>query len=169
MKKNTVRQVAEHIYKLWGLRFDVLGSLYLSDDDTGYRVGPIVETRFYRTISGLPRTKIPVDLSEFRGPFSSVSSYLANGLRAELKLYDEGREDLIAEAEGNVDRIESGRRSMEMALGLCDIYPGDRPISNDLMEPISLLLDDFSLSNIMVRDQYMFRRRRHCNNVFLTR
>ncbi len=147
-----VRQVAGHMFKLWELRFDAMGSLYFSDDETGYRIGPIVENRFCRTISGVPRTKKPVDLSEFRGPFSSVSSYLASGILVDLKLYAEQREDLIAESDGIVERVDSGRRAMEMALELCDIYPGDRPISNDLKEPISLQLEDFTLSNIMVKD-----------------
>ncbi len=119
-----VRQVAEYLFKLWELRFDAIGSLYLSDDETGYRVGPIVETRFYRTLGGISRTKEAVDLSEFRGPFTSVATYLASGIHVDLKLYAEHWEDLVAESDGIAECVESGRRAMEMALELCDIYPG---------------------------------------------
>ncbi len=146
LKKNTVRQVAGCIFKLWQLRFNALGSLYFADDGNDYIVGPVVETHFLRTIDVVPRVKDPIDLNEFRGPFSSISAYLASGLRSELKLYAERREDLIAADDGEAERIESGRNAMEKALELCEIYPGDRPISDDLKEPISLRLDDFRLS-----------------------
>ncbi|KLO05167.1 hypothetical protein SCHPADRAFT_809016, partial [Schizopora paradoxa] len=68
-KKRTVRQVASHIHKLWELRFDSLGSLYLTGDESGYKIGPIIEKFFYQTLDGVPRTKVPIDLNEFRGPF----------------------------------------------------------------------------------------------------
>ncbi len=147
-----VRQVAEYLFKLWELRFDAMGSLYLSNDETGYRVGPIVKTRFYQTLGGVPRTEKPVDLREFRGPYESISSYLTSGLLVDLKLCTELWEDLVAESEGVAERVESSRRAMKLALGLCDISPGDKPISDDLKEPISLRLDDFRLTNIMVTD-----------------
>lgn len=153
LKKNTVRQVAGCIFKLWQLRLNALGSLYFADDGNDYIVGPIVETHFLRTIDGVPRDKDPIDWNEFRGPFSSISSYLASGLRSELKLYAERRGDLIAADDGVAEHIESGRRAMEKALELCEIYPGDRPISDDVKEPISLRLDDFRLSNIMINPE----------------
>lgn len=149
-----VRQVAKYMFELWKLRFDSLGSLYLADKETGYRVGPIIDARFYHKFDGIPRTKTPIDLSEYRGPFSTISSYLASGLHAELKLYAERREDLIIEADGNEAHVESGKRAMEMALPLCDIYPGDRPITERPKEPITLRLNDFMLCNIMVSDSY---------------
>ena len=152
LKKNTVRQVATHVYELWELRFDAIGSLYLADDGSGYKVGPIVDTRFCKTFDGIPRAKIPIELNEFRGPFSTISSYLASGLHADLKLYAERYEDLVKEADGNTDIVESGAKAMRLALGLCDIYPGEKPITNDVKEPFSLQLHDFWLSNMMVRD-----------------
>lgn len=114
-------------------------------------MGPIVETHFHQKIDGVTRTKVPVDLNEFRGPFSSVSSYLASGIRSELKLYAERREDLIKDTKDSEKWVESGRYAMEKALKLCEIYPGDKPISEEGKEPISLLLDDLRLPNIMVR------------------
>ncbi|KLO05168.1 hypothetical protein SCHPADRAFT_812639, partial [Schizopora paradoxa] len=43
-----------------------------------------------------------------------------------------------------------GAKAMRLALGLCSIYPGERPITNDVKEPFSLKLDDFTQSNIMI-------------------
>ncbi|KLO06344.1 hypothetical protein SCHPADRAFT_838187 [Schizopora paradoxa] len=149
-KKNLVRQVAENLMKLWSLRFDAIGSLYLDKDGNDFVVGPIVENHFLQKCDGVPRVREPFDFSEFRGPFSSISSYLQSGLRSELRLHSERRDDLIVEAEANPERVESGRRGMEKALELCEIYPGDKPITNDTKEPITLKLGDFRLANIMV-------------------
>ncbi|KLO10052.1 hypothetical protein SCHPADRAFT_907227 [Schizopora paradoxa] len=154
-KKNMVRQLAECLCKLWELRFDSMGSLYLSPDGAGYTVGPIIDTHFHQADNktGQLRVKEPIDLSEFRGPFSSVSSLLASGPKAELKLYAERREDLVVEAMGKAEHVESGHIAMEKALPLCDVYPGESPISNDVKEPISLCLDDYRLSNFMINPE----------------
>ncbi|KLO04574.1 hypothetical protein SCHPADRAFT_840467 [Schizopora paradoxa] len=149
-KKNLVRQVAENLMKLWSLRFDAIGSLYLNENRNDFVVGPIVENHFLTKCDGFPRIKEPIDLSEFRGPFTSISSYLQSGLRSELRLCAERRDDLIVEADGSPERVESGRKGMEKALELCEIYPGDKPLTNDTKEPITLKLGDFRLANIMV-------------------
>jgi len=153
LKKKLVRQVAKCILQLWELRFSTLGSVYLAKGGNGYEVGPIVEGRFCRAFDGVPRIKDPIDLTEFRGPFSSISSYLASFLRSELRLYSERRDDLVASVDGKERVIESGRKAMEKALRLCDIYPGDKPISNDYKEPITLKLDDFRMSNILINPE----------------
>lgn len=149
-KKNTIRQVAQNLYKLWPLRFDAIGSLYLDKDGNDFTVGPIVENHFVHKSDGAFRISKPIDLNEFRGPFTSITSYLQSGLRSELKLYAERREDLVIGAEDESACVEYGRTAMEKAEELCRLYPGDKPLTNDTKEPISLMLQDFRLANVMV-------------------
>ncbi|KLO06342.1 hypothetical protein SCHPADRAFT_895524 [Schizopora paradoxa] len=149
-KKNMIRHVAQNLYKLWLLRFDVIGSLYLDKDGSDFSVGPIVENHFVHKCDGAFRVSEPIDLSEFRGPFTSITSYLQSGLCSELKLYAERREDLVIGADDESACVEYGRTATEKAVELCRLYPGDKPLTNDNKEPISLVLQDFRLANIMI-------------------
>jgi hypothetical protein len=150
---------------IFALPFDCAGSLYLSvHSESGIIVGPIVSTPFYRALDGVVR--IPdadatsyAELFRFRGPFSNASDYLQSFLLAELHFLSHHRSIALSDfhvenEEAAVIHLEQGERVLQKALKLCFAYPGDIQIHGQEATPIkpfSLRLDDFRLSNIMVR------------------
>lgn len=166
VKERVVSQVADHLMEIFALRFDCAGSLYLSAlHESGFVVGPIVSTPFYRALDGVVRTRESdadaashAELSRFRGPFSKSSDYLQSFLYAELHFLSHHRSVALSEFDGRdtenaTNLLEQGERVLRKALELCLAYPGDLPVHGQdaaPIKPFSLLLDDFRLSNIMV-------------------
>ena len=164
VKESVVSQVAEHLMAMFAIRFDCAGSPYLSaHSEIGFTVGPIVSTPFYRALDGVVR--IPdadatsyAELFRFRGPFSDTSDYLQSFLLAELHFLSHHRSIALSEFDGEdeeaaVIHLEQGERVLQKALELC-VYLGNIQIHGQEATPIksfSLRLDDFRLSNIMVR------------------
>lgn len=185
VKERVVAQVAEHLKAIFALRFDRAGSLYLSESDcvrsetstrpetekeSGFVVGPIVSTPFYRALDGVVRARDADDasygaeLARFRGPFVNTSDYLRSSVSAELHFIAHHRATELSalrldwkdEEEDATARLERGERVLRKAFDLCAVYPGDTPIHGQdagapIEKPFSLRLDDFRLSNIMVR------------------
>ncbi|KAF9224654.1 hypothetical protein BS17DRAFT_703073 [Gyrodon lividus] len=165
VKERVVSQVADHLRAMSALRFDHAGALYLSSPSRNdVYVGPIVSTPFYRALDGVVRVpdaelQLRTELSKYRGPFSNASDYLQSFLHAELHVLSDYRPIVLSELEEEdeeaaASRLEVGERVLRKALELCTVYPGNHqpggPISTPT-EPFSLRLDDFRLSNIMVR------------------
>lgn len=167
VKESVVSQVADHLMAIFTFRFDCAGSLYLSEhSENGIIVGPIVSTPFYRALDGVVRipdadTTSYAELFRLRGPFSNVSDYLQSFLLAELHFLSHHRSIALSELDGEDEKaavihLEQGERVLQKALKLCSVYPGDIQILASVQEttpikPFSLRLDDFRLSNIMVR------------------
>jgi len=162
VKESVVSQVADYLMAIFALRFERAGSLYLSArSESGFVVGPIVSTPFYRALDGVVR--IPdadatsrAELFRFRGPFLNTSDYLQSFLLAELHFLLHHRSIALLEFDGEdeeaaVIHLEQGKRVLQKALTLCLVYPGDFPIHGQEARSFSLRLDDFRLSNIMVR------------------
>jgi hypothetical protein len=142
---------------MFSLRFEQAGSLYHSSTPDKFFVGPIISTPFYRALDGFVRidnASLLSALNRFRGPFSTVSDYLSSWVRAELYILSQNPSTLLSELDGNRERLQRGPRVLEKLKELCEIYPGDMSIYEDATTPVrrfSLKLDDFRLSNIMVR------------------
>ena len=154
-------EVAAYSQELFSLRFEQAGSLYQSSASSEFFVGPIISSPFYRALDGFVRfdnASPECDFSPFRGPFSTVTDYLSSWIRAEL--YNIAREPstLLSELDGDQQSLQRGQRVLEKAMELCSIYPGDIEIYKSIMTPsqrFSLKLDDFRLSNIMVRSRIL--------------
>jgi hypothetical protein len=166
VKESVVSQVADHLMAIFAFRFDRAGSLYLSEhSENGVIVGPIVSTPFYRALDGVVRipdadaTSYAELLSRFRGPFSNASDYLQSFLLAELHFLSHHRSIALSKLDGEdeeaaVIRLEQGERVLQKALKLCSVYGDIQILGQDPTTPIkpfSIRLDDFRLSNIMVR------------------
>ncbi|KAG8826065.1 hypothetical protein FRC17_008430, partial [Serendipita sp. 399] len=161
-KKRMTVDVAMALRELFSLRFSQSGSLYV-DKDHSITVGPIISAPFYQTLDGevrFPDIPLP-DLSQFRGPYSLTSQYLASSLHAEFFIVEQLHDSVLTEFEGSEEKLDTAYRVMKKALDLVHIYPGDQPLKTgeggELLwnpeqkgDPFSLLLDDFRLSNIMV-------------------
>ncbi|KAJ7151216.1 hypothetical protein C8R46DRAFT_1008055 [Mycena filopes] len=154
-KRVMVSEVAHHLTQLFRLRFNTAGSLYHGPDGKTVVVGPIVSTPFYAALDGVTRLPQAVDLAEYRGPFDTASSYMASFLKAELHVIQHHREHILEhEFNGEEETLERGIEVLNNAVQLCLVYPGDKCISEPLTspgQPFSLRMDDFRLSNIMVR------------------
>ncbi|KAF8962288.1 hypothetical protein BDZ97DRAFT_1599750, partial [Flammula alnicola] len=79
VKESVTSQVADHLMAIFALRFECVGSLYLSAcSESGITVGPIISTPFYRALDGVVRildadATSYTELFRFRGPFSNTS------------------------------------------------------------------------------------------------
>jgi hypothetical protein len=141
------------------LRFEQAGSLYQSSlGSDEFFVGPIISTPFYRALDGVVRipdnASLLPNLHHFRGPFGKISDYLSSWIRAELYVLSQSPSTLLSELDGNWGRLQQCQRVLEKVKELCAIYPGDIQIYEGTTTPaqrFSLKLDDFRLSNIMVR------------------
>jgi hypothetical protein len=151
----TRRDIARFLLMLFGLRFSEAGSLY-AVESFDVQVGPLISTPFYRAADGEVRFPDagPLDLSQFRGPFSNASEYLASAPKAELHVIKHRRSYVLQECGGDEARLTLAEGVLEKAIRLTSIYPGDislgaSPISNG-SPSFSLKLTDFRLGNIMV-------------------
>jgi hypothetical protein len=159
--KRLITEVATYSHEMFSLRFEQAGSLYQSSTSTEFFVGPIISSPFYRALDGFVRIEnaSPLyDLSPFRGPFSAVSDYLSSSLRAELHTLSREPSTVLSELDRDRKRLRRGQRVLEKATELCAIYPGDMQIYGGAKAPLqrfSLKLDDFRLSNIMVRSRVL--------------
>lgn len=156
-KETLVRDVAKHLLSLFTLRFAQAGSLYPTHE-TSVRVGPLVTAPFFRALDGkvrLPQSP-PLDLSQFRGPFTRPADSVSSSLKAELHVITHRREELLQEFKGNNALIELGEKILRKAIQLAEVYPGDLAIgcsSHSIAEPFSIKLDDFRLANIMIDER----------------
>ncbi|KAJ3490009.1 hypothetical protein NLG97_g5871 [Lecanicillium saksenae] len=127
-------------------------------DDIVFEVGSVVSGPFYRMAShaiDYPTTDLPAHLNSspsslsakglhpLRGPFNTSSDYLAHYLRATLfkitKFPNETIEDIYL-LDGTVDAtaepareenektMHNAMRTIEKAIQLCYVYPGDAPV-----------------------------------------
>jgi hypothetical protein len=166
VKERVVSQVADNVLTMFALRFDRASSLYLSStSESSVVVGPIVSVPFYRAADSRVRVPDTVsvtyasELFRFRGPFSNTSDYLQRFLHAELHFLSHHHsialfEFDVEDEQAAVSHLKQGERVFQKVLKLCTIYPGDIQIHEQTTaskEPFSLKLDDFRLSNIMVR------------------
>ena len=155
--KRLIAEVAMYSHEMFSHRFEQAGSLYPTSTSDKFFVGPIIATPFYRALDGFVRidnASLLSALSHFRGPFGTVSDYLSSWIRAELYILSQNPSTILSELDGNRERIQRGQRVLEKVMELCAIYPGDIPVYEGETTPVqrfSLKLDDFRLSNIMVR------------------
>lgn len=153
--KRLIAETAMYSHEMFSHRFGQAGSLYRSSTSDKFFVGPIISTPFYRALDGFVRidnASLLSSLSSFRGPFDTGSDYLSSWVRAELYLLSQDPSTLLSELDGNRERLERGQRVLEKVEELCAIYPGDTPVyEGGATTSFSLKLDDFRLSNIMVR------------------
>ena len=135
VKELVVSQVADHLMEIFTSRFDCAGALYLSaQDKSGFVVGPIVSTPFFRALDGAvraPESDANVELSCFRGPFAKTSDYLQSSPLAELHFIAHHRSIALSElSENRGDKtkdatalLELGERALRKALELCLVLP----------------------------------------------
>ena len=153
-KERLVRDVAEYLLSLFKLRFSQAGSLCFAPG-TAVEVGPLVTIPFFRAIDGEVRfpQSDPLDLSQFRGPFTRATDRISSSLRAERYVVEHRRAELLKEFEGDEARLDLGYRVLKKAIELAEVYPGEQLIgqsASDITHPFSIKLDDFRLANIMV-------------------
>ncbi|KAF9536552.1 Phosphotransferase enzyme, partial [Lunasporangiospora selenospora] len=74
-KKHIINQVIDIMLQLLDTSFDRIGSLYMDENDSTYRIGPIISDLFFDGKRGT------MDLE--RGPWGSTSEYLTAVIRAE--------------------------------------------------------------------------------------
>lgn len=152
-----MRDVAKALLLLFRLRFSQSGSLYPTNEGS-LRIGPVVTSPFYHAFDGKARfpNASPLDLSRFRGPFTQASQYVSSGPKVELYMIEQRREEILQELGGDEECLNLGKRVLEKAVRLAEVYPGDISIgfqrSCPTIEPFSLRLDDFRLPNLMVRE-----------------
>lgn len=153
--KRLVTEVAMYCHQMFSVCFDQAGSLYGSSTPDKFFVGPIISSPFYRALDGLIRinnVSLLSALSSFRGPFGTVSDYVSSWIKAELYILSQDPSIPLSELDGNRERLQQGQRVLEKVRELCAIYPGDLPVyEGATTRRFSLKLDDFRLSNIMVR------------------
>jgi len=154
-KEMFIRDVARSLLALFKIRFQQAGSLY-SATGTSIRVGPLITTPFYRALDGVVRfpDRDPLDLSQFRGPFSQASQFLSSAPKAELYAIKHRRDSVLRELDGDQARLDLGERVIENVVRLAEMYPGNllvgSSIPSDGSQSFSLKLNDFRLSNILV-------------------
>ena len=146
-------------------RFTTGGSLYISSQNpSDITVGPIIIPSFYRALDG--ELRVPSDewpsfqrkQAQFRGPFNSVTDYLLCAVKAELNFVKLYRPlSIPSHPYGPVTgeaAVAKGEAVLLKALDLYPVFPGDMPVYSPISspdKPFSIYLDDFRLSNIMVR------------------
>lgn len=115
-------------------------------------MGPLVGTPFFRALEGEVRfpEEPPLDLSQFRGPFTSATEYLSAGPKTELFVLKAQRDAVLRNL--NESCLSLGMRVLEKVLRLIEIYPGNMHIVSEAEQFFSLRLADFRLPNIMVYD-----------------
>ena len=155
--KQFIAEVVAYMHEMFLLCFEQAGSLYLSPTLEKFIVGPIISTPFYHALDGLVRfedTSLISTLNRLRGPFSTVSDYLSSWVKAELCVISRNPETALLEFGGDRECLKLGQRVLEKLSELCEIYPGDTNVYGGVTmtnHRFSLKLDDFRLSNIMVR------------------
>jgi hypothetical protein len=127
-------------------------------NNTSFEVGPVVAQPFFQMIDRERRfpSSDPLDLSRFRGPFDCASDYLSCLVEAESYIVKQRRDLILEQFNGDEDRLTLSERILDKAARLAKAYPGDIPVGldpsiSDANKPFSLKLDDFRLTNIMVR------------------
>jgi hypothetical protein len=153
-KIHVVKQVAQHLMSIFELRFTHAGSLYLSSN--GYNTGPIGSVKFFKSIDGKPLHADPTvhhELHRFRGPFSRVADWLSSPMRAEIFSFSFDLLSPPAVGEYRPRNPSLALKIMNEAVALCSVYPGEHSVHRitDPHKCFSLMFDDFSLSNFMVR------------------
>ncbi|KAG2034824.1 hypothetical protein BDR03DRAFT_900768 [Suillus americanus] len=161
VKRTVVSQVARYLMEIFSLRSESAGSIYLSPLSHPFVVGSIISTPFYRAVDGVarvPAAPILQNIDPNRGPFTTVTEYLSTNLRAELEFIS-NRSLVLSElyecdpTQSAESRLELGERVMRKAIELCSVYPGDMSVLTNITtprRPVSLKLQDFSLSNVSV-------------------
>jgi hypothetical protein len=163
-KETFIRDVAISLLALFKIRFQKAGSLHFTGG-TSIKVGPLITTPFYRALDGEIRFPgmDPLDLSQFRGPFSQASEFLSSAPKAELYVIKHRRDNILRELDGDQARLELGERVLEKLVRLAEMYPGNFPIGTSLpsdgSQSFSLKLNDFRLSNIMVSSLEVITKR----------
>lgn len=158
-KETLVRDVSKYLLELFNLRFSHGGSLY-SARGTAIEVGPLVTTPFFRALDGKVRfpKSDPLDLSQFRGPFTSVIDQATSSLKAELYVVERRRSELLqGEFKGREALLDLGNIVLQKAVKLVEVYPGELTsgiCGSNSTKPFSIKLDDFRLANIMVSHSY---------------
>ena len=155
-KEKVVTQAVYHLLSIFELRFTMAGSLYLSSNGK-YVVGPIVDPKYFKAIDGDPvytDTRVQQSLYRFRGPFSNTTDWLSSSIKAEIFALSSTPWPFPPRV-GEHRPLDSSLAStnMNLAVKLCSKYPGNQPVIRNAtvsQEPFSFILDDFSLSNIMV-------------------
>ena len=173
VKLNVAKQVAEHLARLFALRFKRAGSLYFHPDENSgsFTVGPIVSLPFYRMVDGVvDHPDMPPDvqaaLTDLRGPFDSASEYMSSYLRAELLKIDRLRQTVLRSISSDdpTTTLERAQRVIQLAVKLCDSYPGDCFVPSPICtpdQPFTLMLDDFRLVNVLVCVRLLTSREHH--------
>ena len=161
IKTTVVIQVAKYLMEIFRLRFTSMGSLYWTPERNDFHVGPIISIPYYRALDGRVRIvedTVSRNTHPNRGPFSTVSDYLSNHIRTELSFISDHHSIVLSEVARGDDtmaesRLKDGVRTLEKAVELCSVYPGELSILKSIKTldtPFSIKLDDFSLNNIMV-------------------
>jgi len=158
VKEKVVAQVARDLISIFELRFTMAGSLYLSSDPQ-YIVGPIVDPKYFKTIDGKPvytDGRVQQSLHQFRGPFSNAANWLSSSIEAEIFALSSTPSPFPPRVGDHLPRdLLLTMKIMNQAVSLCLMYPGNHPVVNNkkvFEAPFSFMLDDFSLSNIMLDD-----------------
>lgn len=156
-KETLIRDVAKHLLSLFSLRFAQAGSLY-SAQGNSVQVGPLITTPFFRAPDGEIRfpNSAPLDLSQFRGPFTRPADRISSSLKAELYVVKHRRDEVLQECDGNEKKLERAERVLQDAIRLAEVYPGNLAIgcsSDHLAEPFSIMLDDFRPGNVMIEEE----------------
>jgi len=155
-KERLVHDVAVHLISLFRLRFSLAGSLFSPQGTV--LLGPLVTTPFFHALDGEVRfpQSAPLDLTKFRGPFTRATDLLSSSPKAELHVIKHRRSELLQqEFKGDEALLELGKRVLEKAVRLVEVYPGELDVGlssgGDAARPFSMKLDDFRLANVMVR------------------
>jgi hypothetical protein len=155
-KERLVHDMAVHLISLFGLRFSLAGSLTFSPQGT-VLLGPLVATPFFHALDGEVRfpQSAPLDLTKFRGPFARATDLLSSSPKAELHVIKYRRSELLQGFKGDETLLELGKRVLEKAVQLVEVYPGEVEVGfssdGNSARPFSIKLADFRLANIMVR------------------
>ncbi|KIM48606.1 hypothetical protein M413DRAFT_60457 [Hebeloma cylindrosporum] len=154
-KERLVQDVAVHLISLFGLRFSLAGSLF--PEQGTVLIGPLVTTPFFDALDGEVRfpQSARLDLQGFRGPFTRTTDLLSSSPKAELHVIEHRRSELLEKFKGDEALLQLGKRVLEKAVQLVEVYPGELDIGGvssggDAARPFSIRLTDFRLGNIMV-------------------
>ena len=154
-KETLVRDVAVYLLSLFALRFSHAGSLYCAQGPS-VQVGPLVTYPLFRALDGQVRfpQSAPLDLTQFRGPFTNTIDRLSSSLKAELHVIKHWRTELLQHLEGDEALLNLGERILKKVVQLFEVYSGELNIGTSsgdtATRPFSINLDDFRLANIMV-------------------
>ena len=91
---------------------------------------------------------------DFAAHLAQYPDYLSSWAKAELCVISQDPSTALLELGGNHECLKLGQRVLEKLSELCEIYPGNTNVYEGVKmknHRFSLKLDDFCLSNIMVR------------------